>query len=186
MFCKNCGEKLESPNQKFCANCGSVVSNPPATPQAPQAPQLKAEHYKAPSADWPVPDYKFQPIEVGEPGPHSKRSLAFAIVSLALAAVGYGFGGSNFIRTMMPYPYSNGFGGVPGLVIGVIFNITGLIFGILAKTNSSKARSFEPINTLRKVGGVFAVFGIVINTIPLAIIFIIVVFPILVIWFIFF
>jgi len=183
MFCQNCGEKLESPNQKFCASCGSVISN---TPQAPQAPQLKAEQYQAPSAVWPVPVYKSKPLEVGEPGLHSKRSLAFAIVSLALAAVGFGFGSSsNFIGMIMPYSYY-GSGGVLGLIIGVIFNITGLIFGILSKTNGKKARNYEPINTLKKVGGVFAVFGIVINIIPLAIIFIILVLPILVVLFIFF
>jgi len=183
MFCQNCGEKLESPNQKFCASCGSVISN---TTDAPQAPQLKAEQYQAPSKVWPVPDYESKPIEVGEPGPHSKRSLAFAIVSLALAAVGFGFGSSNFIRVLMPYSYSDGFGGMLGLIIGVIFNITGLIFGILSKKNCSNARNYEPINTLRKVGGVFAVFGIVLNSIPLAIIFIIVVLPLLVVLFIFF
>ena len=183
MFCQNCGEKLESQNQKFCASCGSVISN---TTDAPQTPQLKAEQYQAPSKVWPVPVYESKPIEVGEPGPHSKRSLAFAIVSLALAAVGFVFGSSNFIRVMMPYSYSYGFGGVLGLIIGVIFNITGLIFGILSKKNCSNARNFEPINTLKKVGGVFAVFGIVINIIPLAIIFIILVLPILVVLFIFF
>ena len=185
MFCQNCGEKLESQNQKFCASCGSVISN---TTDAPQAPQLKAEQYQAPSKVWPVPDYESKPIEVGEPGPHSKRSLAFAIVSLALAAVGFGFGiSSNFIGMIMPYsPYPGISTGVFGLIIGVIFNITGLIFGILSRKNCSNARNFEPINTLKKVGGVFAVFGIVINIIPLAIIFIILVLPILVVLFIFF
>ena len=40
MFCPNCGEKLESTFQKFCASCGSELSN---TPDAAQAPQLKVE-----------------------------------------------------------------------------------------------------------------------------------------------
>ena len=82
------------------------------------------------------------------------------------------------------YPYYSF--GLGGFIIAVVLNITGLIFGILSRKNCSNAKNFEPINTLKKVGGVFAVFGIVINSIPLAIIFIITVLPLLVVWFILF
>jgi len=175
MFCKNCGEKFESPNQKFCASCGSEISNTPAAPQTPQAPQIKAERYQAPSADRSVPVYESKPIRVGGPGPHSKKCFAFSIVSLGLAGASFIFGGGNFFSLLMPYtPY-------PGisnftisitvfvLIIGIIPNVTGLIFGILSRTNSSKAGRNEPINGLEKVGSVFAVFGIVTNSILLAV-----------------
>ena len=169
MFCKNCGEKLESPNQKFCASCGSEISNTPAAPQTPQAPQLKAERYQAPSADRSAPVYESKPIRVGGPGPHSKKCFAFSIVSLGLAGASFIFGGGNFFSFLMPYsPYPGISIVVFGLIIGVILNVTGLIFGILSRTNSSKAGRNEPINGLEKVGSVFAVFGIVTNSIPLA------------------
>ena len=169
MFCKNCGEKLESQNQKFCASCGSEISNTPAAPQTPQAPQLKAEQYQAPKAVRSVPVYESKPIRVGGPGPHSKKCFAFSIVSLGLAGAGFIFGGTNFFGSLNPYsPYPLVFSGIFGLIIGTILNVTGLIFGILSRTNSSKAGKHEPINTLEKSGSVFAVFGIVLNSIPLA------------------
>jgi len=169
MFCKNCGEKLETPNQKFCASCGSEISNIPAAPQTPQAPQLKVERYQAPSAVRSVPVYESKPIRVGGPGPHSKKCFAFSIVSLGLAGAGFIFGGGNFFSLLMPYsPYPGISIVVFGLILGVILNVTGLVFGILSRTNSSKAGRNEPINGLEKVGSVFAVFGIVTNSIPLA------------------
>jgi len=170
MFCQNCGEKLETPNQKFCAGCGSEISSTPAAPQAPQAPQLKVEKYKAPSADRQVPIYESKPIRTGGPGPHSIRCFVFSLVSLGLAGAGFVFGGNNFFRFLMPYPPYPGVSiGFFGLIIGVILNVAGLVFGILSRTNSSKAGIREPINGLEKVGSVFAVFGIVINSIPLAV-----------------
>jgi len=53
------------------------------------------------------------------------------------------------------------------LIIAAILNITGFVFGILSRTNSSKAGKFEPVNTLEKVGSVFAIFGIIMNSIPI-------------------
>ncbi|MFX1288970.1 MAG: zinc-ribbon domain-containing protein, partial [Promethearchaeota archaeon] len=34
MFCPNCGEKLETPNQRFCASCGREIQTtlPPEVP----------------------------------------------------------------------------------------------------------------------------------------------------------
>ena len=163
MFCQNCGEKLEKLDQKFCASCGSVISS---TPDTPQAPQLKVEENQVSSPVKSVPVYESKTINVGGPGPHSKKTFAFAIVSLALAGVGFAFGATNFMRFLMPYYYYPYYSfGFIGLIVGVILNITGLIFGILSRTNCSKARKFEPVNTLEKVGSVFGVFGIVINSI---------------------
>ena len=169
MFCQNCGEKIESKDQKFCASCGSETTDAPGAPQAPQAPQLKAEENQVSSPVKSVPVLESKTIKVGGPGPHSKKTLAFSIVSLVLAGVGFALGGSYFIRMMNPYyyyySYYSPFAFIV-LIVGVILNVTGLIFGILSRTNCSKARKIEPANALEKVGSVFGIFGIIINSIP--------------------
>ena len=166
MFCQNCGEKMESKDQKFCASCGSEVTG------APQTPPLKAEEDQVSSPVKSVPVYESKTIKAGGPGPHSKKTLAFAIVSLILGGVGFAFGGIFFMRMLNPYSYYYSpyysFGFI-GLIVGGILNVTGLIFGILSRTNCSKARKFEPVNTLEKVGSVFAIFGIIINSIPVVV-----------------
>jgi len=167
MFCQNCGEKMESKDQKFCASCGSEISD---TPVAPQEPPLKAEEKQVSSPVKSTPVYQSKPINVGGPGPHSKKTLAFAIVSLVLGGVGFALGGTYFMRMLNPYSYyySYPFGPV-ALIIGGILNVTGLIFGILSRTNCSKARKTEPVNTLEKVGSVFGIFGIIVNSIPVVV-----------------
>jgi len=164
MFCKNCGEKLDTLDQKFCASCGSVISN---TPDAPQAPQLKVEENRVSPTVRSVPVYESKSIKVGGPGPHSKKCFAFSIVSLGLVGAAYLFGGSNLFRYFTPFAYYYSFSPfvVIGIIATVIIHIAGLVFGILSRTNSSKAGKFEPINTLEKIGSVFGVFGIVINSI---------------------
>jgi len=168
MFCQNCGEKMNK-DQNFCTSCGSDISN---TPDAAQAPQLKVEKNKVPSPVKSVPVYESKPINVGGPGPHSKKTLSFAIVSLVLGGVGFAFGGTFFMRLISPfyYYYSPFYSfGYIGLIVGGILNVTGLIFGILSRTNCSKARKTEPVNTLEKVGSVFGIFGIIVNSIPVVV-----------------
>ena len=169
MYCPNCGVKLESQNQKFCASCGSAISN---APDAPQASQLKVEENRVSPKVRSVPVYESKTIREGGPGPHSKKCFAFSIVSLGLVAVAYFFGGSNLFRYLTPYYYLYPLYpfGVIGIIIPIIIHIAGLVFGILSRTNSSKAGKFEPINTLEKIGSVFGVFGIVINSIFIALI----------------
>lgn len=170
MFCPNCGEKLESQNQKFCPNCGSSLSYTPDTPQ------VKAPVNKVASTIKPTPVYASKQSKVSGPGPNSKMCFAFALVSIALAIVGLSFGAISFIRTLLPiilYPdYPGGSGGAIGLIIAIGLNIAGLIFGIVSKVNSSKAGKLEPINTLERFGSVVSIFGIIINAIPLVIILI--------------
>ena len=164
MFCPNCGEKLESQNQKFCASCGSELSN---TPDTAQAPQLKIEEKQVSPAVRSVPAYESKTIRVGGPGPHSKKCFAFSIVSIGLVGVAYYFGGSNLFMFLTPYYYFYyiSISVVIGIIATMIIHITGFVFGILSRTNSSKAGKNEPIITLEKVGSVFGVFGIVINSI---------------------
>jgi len=168
MFCPNCGEKLESQIQKFCPNCGSKLS------YTPDAPGLKAAVNQAESTVKSTPIYASKTFKVDGPGPHSKMCFAFALVSIALAIVSFNFGAISFFRTILPirlFPfYIGGSGGVIGLVIAIVLNIVGLIFGITSRVNSSKAGEYEPINTLEKIGSVVSIFGIIINAIPLVII----------------
>ncbi len=176
MFCQNCGEKLESKEQKFCASCGSVISNNPDAPDAPKAPKLKAEENQVSSPVKSVPVYESKIVNIGGPGPHSKKTFAFAIVSLALGGVGFALGGTYFMRLFSPYPYYYYYPFGPlALIVGGILNVTGLIFGILSRTNCSKARKTEPVNTLEKVGSVFGIFGIIINSIPVVVLLVMVI-----------
>ena len=169
MFCQNCGEKMESKEQKFCASCGSEISDTPGAPQAPQTPPLKVEENKVPSPVKSAPVYESKTVNVGGPGPHSKRTLAFAIVSLVLGGVGFALGGTYFMRLFSPFYYSYYPFGPLAFIVGGILNVTGLIFGILSRTNCSKARKVEPVNTLEKVGSVFGIFGIIVNSIPVVV-----------------
>ncbi|MCK4382754.1 MAG: hypothetical protein KAW66_05615 [Candidatus Lokiarchaeota archaeon] len=159
---------MESKEQKFCASCGSEISD---TPGAAQAPPKKVEENKVPSPVKSAPVYESKPINVGGPGPHSKKTLAFAIVSLVLGGVGFAFGGIYFMRMLNPYYYyySYMYLGPISVIIAGILNVTGLIFGILSRTNCSKARKTEPVNTLEKVGSVFGIFGIIVNSIPVVV-----------------
>lgn len=45
-----------------------------------------------------------------------------------------------------------------------ILNGLGLIFGIVARVNASRAKKYETDNTIRKVGGLFSILGIVFNS----------------------
>jgi len=167
MFCQNCGEKVDSQNQKFCPSCGSEISG---TPGAPQAPPLKVEENKVSAPVKSAPVSVSKTVNVYEPGPHSKKTLAFAIVSLVLGGVGFAFGGIYFMRILNPYSYYYSYSLLyMGLIVGGILNVTGLIFGILSRTNCSKARKVEPVNTLEKVGSVFGIFGIIVNSIPVVV-----------------
>ena len=172
MFCQNCGERYESQNQRFCTNCGSELSN---IFDAPQTPQLRVEENQASSTVRSIPVYESKSIKVGGPGPNSKMCFAFAIVSIALAIAGFIFGGNYFFRFfiysyLLPYYYPGGLGlGIVGLIIAISLNIGGLIFAILSRVNSSKAGKNEPRNTLEQFGSVVAVFGIIMNIIPLVI-----------------
>ena len=171
MFCQNCGEKYESQNQRFCTNCGSELSN---IFDVPQTPQVRVEENQASSTVRSIPVYESKSIKVGGPGPNSKMCFVFAIVSIALAIAGFIFGGNYFFRLflssyMFPY-FPGGLGlGIVGLIIAIVLNIGGLIFAILSRVNSSKAGKNEPTNTLEQFGSVVAVFGIIMNIIPIVI-----------------
>ena len=173
MFCPNCGENLESPNQKFCSSCGSEIQStlPLKSPVVLETPQPTIEEHKFPTPTSAVSVYDEKPIKTGEIGPLSKICFSFALVAIAFFIAGIIFGGTILLRILLPvYIYSYLPGG-PGIwIIAFVLHIVGFIFGIISRVSSSKAGKREPDNVLEKVGSVFSVFGIILNLIPLVII----------------
>jgi hypothetical protein len=174
MFCPNCGEKLENPNQPFCSRCGSEIQTvlTPEISQEPQVPVVKTPvPPPTPVAPQSVPIYQPKTIKKGGIGSNSKMCFAFALVSLAFFAVGLGFGAGVLARLFIPVYFIPYLPGGPGMwFIAFILHVIGFIFAIISRVNGNKASKREGENALQKVGSVFGVFGIVLNVIPLLII----------------
>lgn len=153
MFCPNCGEEISYSNQKFCHKCGSEIIITSKIPQLQQT---------AVSSDFQTN----QSIKEGRPGPHSKKCLAFSIISIAIAIAMLAVSG--ILRLMhyfgMPYILS-----LIGMSIVTLIHIVGLILGILSRNHDKKAQQLESENTVEKIGSVFTIFGIIGNTILLII-----------------
>ncbi len=165
MFCPNCGEKLESPDQRFCASCGSNIQTTPP----PEAPQLPPE-VQVPTPTSSVPVYDSKPAKVQGLGTHSKKCFSFSLVSIGLFVAGFIFGGTILLRFILPYYFFPFFFGGPIMwIIAIVLHIAGFIFGILSRVNSSRARNTEASHALEKVGSVFGVFGIILNVLPMVI-----------------
>jgi len=168
MFCPNCGEKLETPNQRFCANCGSEIQAV-LSPELPQAPQVIVEKTPAPPPVSATPVYDVKPIKSKGSGPYSRKSLTFALIWPIFFIVGFYIG---FIFMIFrSFPYSPYLPRNPGLwVIPFILHLVSLIFSIVSKVNASKARRYEDKNGLQTAGSIISVFGIVLNIIFLVIV----------------
>jgi len=172
MFCPNCGEKLESPNQRFCASCGSEIQ----TNLSPEAPQIPPKRIQVPPVAPvppvpPVPIYQAKPSKAEGIGTNSKICFSFSLVAIAFFVAGLSFGAGVIIRLLIPIYFIPYLPGGPGMwIIAFVLHVVGLIFGIISRANSSKARRREADNALQKVGSVFGVFGIVLNVLPLVII----------------
>ncbi|MFX0008882.1 MAG: zinc-ribbon domain-containing protein [Candidatus Hermodarchaeota archaeon] len=166
MFCPNCGEKLDSPNQRFCSRCGSELQSTPFfdTPQEPVN-QVQVSTVQS------VPVYETKPIKTGGPGSYSKKVFAFAFLSLVLAGIGFSLDMISFLRFVIPiYVFPRLPSGPIVLIAAMIIHFIGVIFGVVAKANSTKARKYEMENTLERVGKIFGILGIIVNMIPLVVI----------------
>ncbi len=172
MFCPICGEELKDQYQKFCHNCGSNISITPSQTMPDNVEEKPVIDSKT------IQDNKnlstSQPGFVGKEGneiPYSKKCLAFSIASLII--VGFSIFHLMFIVLFhfisnhptadatflenIRYEYLD--------LLNIALNITGLIFGIVAKNKNNDAKTFERENTARKVGGILAILTIVGNLI---------------------
>ncbi|MFX0039662.1 MAG: zinc-ribbon domain-containing protein [Promethearchaeota archaeon] len=159
MFCQNCGAQLEMENQRFCQNCGSEIID-------------KSQPFKATTAmdqdntiaiPIPVPQYTTTIKKGGPPGTFSKRCLGFGIVSLIIGVITFNIG-STFVTAPFSYYYFP----MGRIFIGLaIVHAVGIMFGILSRVNSGKAKGIEPETTSLKAGSALGVVGLVINSILL-------------------
>ncbi len=158
MFCSYCGEKIAA-DQKFCHNCGTEVRT-----------TSKATDYKTERIpNVTVPKIVYVPVkqqrQIGIPGTYSKWCLGLGIFSLLIGIITLIIG-YNYYRVLYWSSYNTLRMVVIAIVI-LLFRVGGLIMGIFAKVNSSKAELFEPYNDVEKTGSILGVLGIIINFIGL-------------------
>jgi len=136
----------------------------------PDAPQLTPEENQV-STPSTVSSISVNATKVGGPGPYSKKVFYFAFVSIVFVIVGFVLEYYSFIRFIMPiYIFPNLHSGPVLWIIALFFQAVGLIFAIVSRVNNKKAGEFEPVNTLEKVGSVFGIFGIIMNSIPIVLV----------------
>ena len=154
MYCPNCGEKIETPNQNFCPNCGNEL------PKNSGKPQLRSEEIqsKSPIGSESI-GYKIQEQKIyAAPGFHSRKCLGFALSSFIMGII---TGAIGLVILIFLF--------IIGSILLLIVHSIGLTLGILAKKHSKEAAKIEPPNSAEKAGSVFAVFGIIINAILMGI-----------------
>ncbi len=171
MFCPSCGTKITDPNQSFCSTCGSEIGAPLETSQLRTESPKQVSTNKSQSS--PVSTYlpvsQQKPVKKeGQPGPNSKKCLIFALASIGLAIAGLAVGSGSMIFSFMPMMGGIVFGFLARIIIAIVLNIIGLIFGIISRVNSKKAGELEPVNTIEKIGSLIAIFGIIFNAILIA------------------
>jgi len=195
MFCPNCGEKIESSNQKFCQNCGAKLNLIKKT-----TPEVSSEKV-APSRK--VSSKKEEPI-----GEDTIRSYKFGLTSFILSIitvvigilfifiirfsvkVTYYFDIDLYYLLTFPdeliedilefyFPfyfredyYLESYMAILGNILGVVFIITGiagLVLGILSIVIRRKAIRTEAKNKKINTAGFFGVFGLVLSIIAIII-----------------
>ncbi len=161
MFCSNCGENLIASDQKFCHNCGTEVlaafkeiDDKTERIQNVTAPKI----YYAPVKQQPQ-------LQKGRPGKYSKLCLGLALVSIVIGFVTLIIG-YNYYRFFY-YPSYNNIGRLVFVIVILLLRVGGLILAVFSKVYSSKAEILEPYNDFEKIGSIFVIFGILINSIGL-------------------
>ncbi len=168
MYCQNCGEKLEIKNQRFCQNCGNKIQIISETPQL----GIEDDQYKITPASPPVYQIIEQKsVKKGSTSSNSKICLGFGIISLVIATFAFNFGTTILMNPVISYYFL-----MRRVLIGLtIVNILGIIFGIISKLYSEKAKEMEPESSILKAGNIIGFIGIIFNAI-------LVVIAILMIW----
>ena len=198
MFCPNCGTQLVKLNQRFCHTCGidlSMIFNRPqlrpertqnaaiakskSTPVYNKTPQLRPER----AQDAAIAKAQLKPVYTSFPvsqqmlitkrevGTYSKMCFSFALVSF-IAAIFSVFSGIAILTILLLFTLmSRDIFGVRiiGFIVSLSINSVGLIFGILSRGYNKKAKKSNSSNSIKKVGHVFGIIGVIFNTLELAI-----------------
>ncbi|TFF90986.1 MAG: zinc ribbon domain-containing protein [Promethearchaeota archaeon] len=171
MFCPNCGSPILKLNQRFCHICGinlSMVFN---------RPQLRTER----SQDGAIAKSQLTPAYPGFPSnqqiqvktnkvdSNSKKCFVFALISLIIAIFSVFSGGAIlFIIFLFTMTSRNTFGlRLIGFIVTLLINSVGLTLGIFSRVYNTKAGKSNLSNSIKKVGSVFGIIGIIFNTILL-------------------
>lgn len=166
MFCSNCGEELYDPNQKFCQGCGYEILAASRTsglkPVQREYEPIDKSRYIAPKRQ--------RTVLMGMPGEYSKKCLGFAITSIVIGIITLALGYNLYLYSYYPYYYN--VGRMIILIIILLLRIGGLLFGIFSRINSVKAENLETLNSFERVGSIFAIFGIIVNSVGLLLSFI--------------
>ena len=160
MFCSNCGENLIATNQKFCHNCGTEVL---AISKATDYKTERIQNVTAPKIYY-SPVKQQRQLQRGSPGKYSKLCLGMALVSIVIGIVSLIIG-YNYYRFFYGSYYT--IGRLVFVIVILLLRVGGLILGVFSKVNSSKAEVLEPYNDVEKIGSIFLIFGILINSIGL-------------------
>jgi len=161
MFCSNCGENLISTNQRFCQKCGTEVL---ATSKTTDYKTERTQNITEPKIYY-VPVKQHRQIQRGSPGIYSKLCLGLAFGSIIIGIVSLVIG-YNILRSFYWEDFT-----IPGrlmlTIVLLLLRVGGLTMGVFSRVNGSKAELLEPLNDTEKAGSIFAIFGIIINSIGL-------------------
>ena len=158
MYCKNCGEKLEIKNQRFCPYCGNKVQI------TYEASQMEAIGHRNDSMPISPPVYQNigqKSIMKGTSGPYSKKCLGFGIVSVVILTITFNIGSTAVLEPIISYIFS-----LRRIFIGItIAHVIGIMFGIASRIYYGKAEEMEPLSSILKAGKIIGLIGIILNAV---------------------
>lgn len=154
MSCPSCGAQLEISNQHFCQKCGSELPGFSKSSELEQKSSLSPENQKF---------YQLQQksVRLSYSRHLSKRCLGFGIVSLILAVITFNMGSSLIMEPSVFYFLSR-----QNVFISIsLAHLVGLMFGIVSRIFSKRAKMSEPSNTAMKAGSTLGSLGLILNII---------------------
>ena len=160
MFCPNCNTKLEMPDQRFCQDCGTKLSEFSGKSDLEQTNFTSQETQTIRQAQQ-------RPLKQTSPRPLSKVSLGLGIVSVIILATTFNLGTSFFIE---PYILPAQVRHTLMIIMGII-NAIGLIFGIISKIVNIQAKKSEIQNKAMRVGSILGIIGLILNLLLMIIAF---------------
>ena len=162
MYCKNCGQKLEFENQRFCQYCGNIVQK---TYRSSQMEIIGDRNDSMPISPPVYQSIGQKSIMKGSASSYSKKSLGFGIVSLVILTITFNIGSTAILDPIFSYIFP-----LRRLFIGLtIAHVIGIMFGIVSRVFYRKAEEMEPLSTILKVGKILGLIGLIFNAILLII-----------------